>query len=34
MTVGAGVGVKNISRGHSELNWNDSVIVWNYSVTV
>ena len=27
MTVRAGVGVKNISRGDSELNWNDSVIL-------
>jgi len=27
MTVRAGVGVKTISRGDSELNWNDSVIL-------
>jgi len=34
MTVGTGVGVKNISRGDSELNKNDSVIVCNDRMTV
>jgi len=28
MTVGAGVGVKNMSRGDSELNWYDSITFW------